>query len=871
MGRRPAQPTSTTAPSDLDPAHRKLLASSLDRNDTELAAVDKLNGQLRELRSLLVERYGELSLFPMESTSCPSKTTSLSDNGKEEKERLLLSFRLRLKLRRKLLNRLTRRLNRIAHFMDGDVSSLLPPPNPKYGDIPYEFESEKFSEYKQASAKRELAYEMLQEKRRRLNDNLAEKYMLDAQETISLVDESLGYEKTLDGSEQKLDAVPTLELIEFDVGYDSINKDDQKKLNHEAPEYSALKFGAGVGATHKSMSSKEKEVEFARWSQDILARIPEQPTFEQLGMGDKDVFFLEERKKILLEQLKKQQRSTDNESSSEESYEEKHSEDLKSTNEGVPSIPPADEPDETQSEQIPKNSVYLSLQPVPSFAQQDLRRIRSIHADYVSSTIFKQYKAKVDEAAKEYSETVARSTELQNLKIRLQSDLHKALVYSRSMAQKTRTDVAVARARWERRRDNWEAAQQARRRSQSDTNSRLEIIHMLHLMVDEVERRSVIHPEKINAPTNSITSDDVVSEIVAVTMKDLVNTVVDRNVAPTPGPHGELTFGPTRVVEWNYDLSGESFDDFVAPPIHAADLEYSSSRKQEEQESLLRRQMAAVEARFAASEEDRKRVWRKLQKLRAEFDQQQVHLSTQGSSAQQQQQQVSNTTVNRTRVSAPPSSHQSQTLRHQASSSSSAVQPHSAVATRPTMASETSTSVPTSSRGAMVPSALLPAVVPEAASVSSASQSHPTHSIEPNTSTSNADGVPEALVSAHVAAVESTGSLQSDDGGAQQSSKPGDKYGGKYSVEKVRERIYPGTLLHSFFVFVSPSIAAISFLSVNVSGNRYKDGSVLPVQVPKRNKDGLYQRPAGRQRKGMDWDAERGVWIPLPGYSHEAG
>ncbi len=517
-----------------------------------------------------------------------------------------------------------------------------------------------------------------------------------------------------------------------------------------------------------------------------------------------------------MDQLKKEQRNTDEESISEESFEVKDSEDLPSKNEEFFSEPPADETDETQPEKIPKNKLYLSLQPVPSFAQQDLRRIRSIHADYVSSTIFKQYKAKVDEAAKEYSETVARSTELQNLKIRLQSDLHKAVMYSRSLAQKTRTDVAVARARWERRRENWEVAQQARRRSQSDTNSRLEIIHLLHLMVDEVERRSLVHPEKISAPTYSITSDDVVSEIVSVTMKDLVNTIVDRNIAPTPGPHGELTFGPTRVVEWNYDLSRESFDDFVAPPI-PSDLEFSSSRKQEEQESLLRRQIAAVEARFTASEEDRKRVWRKLQKLRAEFDQQQVQLSTQGSSAQpqQQQQQASSTTVNRTRVAAPPTAHQSQTLKHQASSS--AVPPHSAVATRQVMASETSTSVPTSSRAAVVPAA-----APEAGSVSSASQSHPNPSVEATISTSNVDGVPEALVSAYVAAVESTGSLHSEDAGGQLSSKPGDKYGGKYSVEKVRERIYPGRWLDSFCVFVPPSISTVCFLTFNLSDNGNK-------------------------------------------------
>jgi hypothetical protein len=53
----------------------------------------------------------------------------------------------------------------------------------------------------------------------------------------------------------------------------------------------------------------------------------------------------------------------------------------------------------------------------------------------------------------------------------------------------------------------------------------------------------------------------------------------------------------------------------------------------------------------------------------------------------------------------------------------------------------------------------------------------------------------------------------------------------KYSAAKVKERIAP-------------------------------DGSVMPVSEPKKTKDGLYQRPAGRTRKGMDWDAVRGIWVP---------
>ena len=47
-----------------------------------------------------------------------------------------------------------------------------------------------------------------------------------------------------------------------------------------------------------------------------------------------------------------------------------------------------------------------------------------------------------------------------------------------------------------------------------------------------------------------------------------------------------------------------------------------------------------------------------------------------------------------------------------------------------------------------------------------------------------------------------------------------------------------------------------------VKARIFSDGSVMPVSAPKRGKDGLFMRPAGRQRKGMDWDAINGKWIP---------
>ena len=40
------------------------------------------------------------------------------------------------------------------------------------------------------------------------------------------------------------------------------------------------------------------------------------------------------------------------------------------------------------------------------------------------------------------------------------------------------------------------------------------------------------------------------------------------------------------------------------------------------------------------------------------------------------------------------------------------------------------------------------------------------------------------------------------------------------------------------------------------------DGSVRPINTPKLTRDGLFMRPAGRQRKGMDWDGVNGMWVP---------
>lgn len=42
----------------------------------------------------------------------------------------------------------------------------------------------------------------------------------------------------------------------------------------------------------------------------------------------------------------------------------------------------------------------------------------------------------------------------------------------------------------------------------------------------------------------------------------------------------------------------------------------------------------------------------------------------------------------------------------------------------------------------------------------------------------------------------------------------------------------------------------------------FSDGSIAPIEQPKRGEDGLFVRPSGRSRKDLKWDATRGRWVP---------
>lgn len=64
------------------------------------------------------------------------------------------------------------------------------------------------------------------------------------------------------------------------------------------------------------------------------------------------------------------------------------------------------------------------------------------------------------------------------------------------------------------------------------------------------------------------------------------------------------------------------------------------------------------------------------------------------------------------------------------------------------------------------------------------------------------------------------------------------------------------------------------YSATNVNARKNPDGTIVPASTPKLLPDGRFARPAGRQRKGMDWDAANGWWVPQqqgPGGGMERG
>jgi hypothetical protein len=88
--------------------------------------------------------------------------------------------------------------------------------------------------------------------------------------------------------------------VEKRFQYSMLLDEQQAENSKIPPDYTAIKHGMGIGATARIMSEQEREAEHKRWQTALMGRMPQQPTFEELGLKNR-VFCLEERRKRYLE------------------------------------------------------------------------------------------------------------------------------------------------------------------------------------------------------------------------------------------------------------------------------------------------------------------------------------------------------------------------------------------------------------------------------------------------------------------------------------------------------------------------------------------------------------------------------------------
>ncbi len=363
--------------------------------------------------------------------------------------------------------------------------------------------------------------------------------------------------------------------------------------SHEE-DHSNIKYGAGVGATHRTMSAREKEAEFKRWQTALLAKIPDQPTFAELGL-QKRVYNLEARRKRLAGKEKKEpakKKSKKEDGGDEDMKEDDTAAELEDKSSSKKKSKKAEqatkqEQDEAKDTSFEPPAKPISLAAVPSFYDQDLKRIRLIQGDLMSTFMADHVRQRVAETTNAYNAALQRSSEIYQQHLRLQSDLNSMMQQHRLDITKTTNEykakVAVERAMWQKRKDEWE-----RQRNQK-------------ILQSMYGQQSVGTPQTQTAAGHP----DQNRSTVGSTLSHIVDAVVLK------AEQGDT----------------EKFEDFVPPPAPNVDNQVvdpstgeTLEQRREKAENTLRQNTDTLKARFQKAEQERERAWKKMEKTKNEFD-----------------------------------------------------------------------------------------------------------------------------------------------------------------------------------------------------------------------------------------------------------
>jgi len=563
------------------------------------------------------------------------------------------------------------------------------------------------------------------------------------------------------------------------------NEDDFDYELHE----NAKDMIHGIGAVSTFMTKKEKAVEWKRWTTEFLSKIPDQPTFEELGMNR--VFNLDQRR----ERLKKEELRSknvggssnnddvadadndadskgidedDNDSDSNQNNSKKRKHDDDDDNED------GDDKDSKKSSKKEKKDLdstilkqkRICLDPIPSFHQQDYSRTLMIQNIILASALNSQARETYLLAEKDYSMSLQRSQALQARKTALDNELSKFSYEYRMKSGNMKSNVVVAKARWEAKKKDFQAQKIHRLKIAMQMAGKApppDLIAAIAMPDTEVVKRSLTAAADRATIRNAPKEHAIGSEYIAHYIRRTVRHSIHDQVATTMA-HCVDTVVKRIESRWITDATldegkgGEIFPPFVPPTATPETTVMSNGQTFTQNESRLKVDIQKVKSQLETSETLRSKAWSRFSKAKAAF---------RGDASTPQP---------RKKSSAPVSKYGPPTI----------VQPAYSV-TAPSQLGKYQKSVPIANNPAIASAQAAVASVKANMNVMTKPRG------TPSTGTSSANS--------------------------------------KYSLDKVRARIF-------------------------------SDGSVLPVSAPKRKEDGRFMRPAGRQRKNMEWDDINGKWVP---------
>jgi len=674
----------------------------------------------------------------------------------------------------------------------------------------------------------------------------------------------------------------------------------------ETQDFAVMKYGTGIGAAHRTMNSREREMEYKRWKTDIVSKIPVQPTFAELGLENR-VFNLEGRRKRAagggdgggatdgaaaendgVEEKEEDMMDVDSKEGEEEEKEgeggdvdtmEVDGEDEKKEGDGDVDGKEAgndddhkkkEDGDEAKNPKIFKQKKLISLAAAPSFYSQDLRRIRILHHDLMIRSGFERCKKKVEEAKAAYDRAYKVSTDLHTKKNVAAASLNKFVYMKRGLSEKIRTEhtllVAVKRNQWQKAHEEWVGRRMAAglpvppapavQQSSSHTPD------AAATNATATAQNGTVH----GTPTIAAKLSDSASTEEAKEAASTLGSVVDAVAIRAEVEGGGMTNGHdgVGVAIGSVPTDAVNFPPFVEPPPKPI----PESMEGDRQEALLRKSVTDISAKLTVAEEERKRAWRKMLKTKEEYPQYGGGPPRGGGGGG----------GTRRKPAARA------TYRAPAAPAPAARAVYRAPAAAPAPAARTAYRAPAASAPA-APSYGLTGAYGQTSVYATGGHALPAayggtnygygapagyiaqHQIPMQQQQQRMrPGVPTAPTGTMAMVAANAATLAAASANAQ-ATVPRTYNAHQQQQTAQALAAYQAQRQQGTTTSAVPDAegSQSKYSTASVQARTFNDGSVAPTVPPKRGEDGLFLRPTGRARKNMDWDAINGLWVPESG------